>query len=316
MARFTFALLGAYLATGLVACSSDDSTSPSQNAPDGSSSNTTMTTGGGSAGSGGGGGGSMNNSDASTGAAGSGSAGSGGGGGGSMNNSDASTGAAGQDTTEAATTPPVDAAKLGDADAQGDSGARSRKDYQCNLVMGVSVTYDWFTSGFEAGVDNNRWEAMAPSQALVSFIQMWNDPSNQLWSMAKVSPCTQHPDAPDRVIFTGVNWDYKTAAEWVTQLEKMVSTLQAKFPAVKEIDLMTMLRAPNNVSCGSTETVVQPFIDEASATVAGKHPGLVEIAPKFYAPNCNVFTGGGPHFTDQGKQTIAKVYSDYYAQEP
>jgi hypothetical protein len=214
-------------------------------------------------------------------------------------------------------TPPLDGAALGDVTTQGDSGsARSKKDYQCNLVLGVSVTYDWFTSGFENGVDGSRWEAMAPSQALVSFIQMWNDPANQLWSMAKISPCTQHPDAPDRVIFTGVNWDYKTADEWVPQLDKMVKTLQMKFPTIKEIDLMTMLRAPNNMSCGSTETVVQPFIDDAIATIAAKYPGLVEISAKFYAPSCTVFTGGGPHFTDMGKMTIAKLYSDYYAKEP
>jgi hypothetical protein len=157
---------------------------------------------------------------------------------------------------------------------------------------------------------------MASATANISFIQMWNDPMSQLWSMAKLSPCTQHADTPDRAIFTGVNWNYTTAAEWVTQLDNIVKTLQMKFPGIKEIDLMTMLRAPNNMSCGSTETVVQPFIDEAIVTVAAKYPGLVEIAPKFFAPSCAVFTGGGPHFTDTGKQTIAKLYSDYYAKEP
>jgi hypothetical protein len=70
------------------------------------------------------------------------------------------------------------------------------------------------------------------------------------------------------------------------------------------------------MSCGSTETVVQPFIDTAIATVASNHPGLVQVAPKFFAPSCNVFTGGGPHYTDAGKMVVAKVYSDYYSQEP
>jgi hypothetical protein len=291
MGKLTGAILGACLAAGMVACSSDDSSSPPANNMTGSSgsggTSTTTTTGGGTAGSGGG----MSVADSAA--------------------PEPESGAGG-----ASSTPPVDAAGLGDAAAQGDSGARSKKDYQCNLIMGVSVTYDWFTGGFENGVDGSRWEGMAPSQADVSFIQMWNDPNNQLWSMAKLSPCTQHPDAPDRVIYTGVNWTYTTAAEWVTQLDKMVKTLQMKFPTVKEIDLMTMLRAPNNMSCGSTETVVQPFIDDAVATVAAKYPGLVEVSPKFYAPSCDVFTGGGPHFTAAGKVTIAKLYSDYYANEP
>jgi len=225
---------------------------------------------------------------------------------------------AGSPSNEAAVSSPMDAATLGDVVvAPGDaSGMRSKKDYLCNIVIGTSVVYDWFTSGFENGVDGSRWEGLAPSQALMSFIQMWNDPNSQLWTMAKQSPCTEHAATPDRAIFGGVNWDYTTAAEWVTQLDAIVKMLQLKFPGIKEIDLMTMLRAPNNMSCGSTETVVQPFIDQAIATVAAKYPGLVEIAPKMYAPDCNVFTGGGPHFTTAGKATIAKLYSDYYAKEP
>ncbi len=218
--------------------------------------------------------------------------------------------------TEAASTLPLDAAALGDVLGQGDGGTRSKKAYLCNVVMGDSVTYDWYTGGFENGVDGSRWEAMAPTQSGLSFIQLWNDPQNQLWTMAKISPCTQHADTPDRAIFLGVNWVYTTAAEWVTQLDAIVKLLQVKFPGIQEIDLKTMLRAPNNVSCGSTETVVQPFIDEAIATVAAKYPGLVEIAPKMFAPSCNVFTGGGPHFTAAGKQTVAMLYSDYYAKEP
>jgi hypothetical protein len=82
---------------------------------------------------------------------------------------------------------------------------------------------------------------------------------------------------------------------------------------------MTMLRAPNNTmgtGCTSTEDVVQPFIDTAIQTVVANHPKLVRAAPKFYAPSCDVFTGGGPHFTDAGKTTIAKVYGDSYSKEP
>lgn len=219
---------------------------------------------------------------------------------------------------EDASTALVDAAAAGDVVVvPGDAGgARSKKAYLCNLVIGTSVVYDWFTSGFETALDGNRWEGLASPQAGMSFIQMWNDPMSPLWSMAKVTPCTQQANAPDRVIFQGVNWEYTTAAQWVTQLDAIVKLLQVKFPGIKEIDLMTMLRAPNNMTCGNIESVVQPFVDEAITTVAAKYPGLVEIAPKMFAPSCNVFTGGGPHYTDAGKQTIAKLYSDYYVKEP
>jgi len=109
------------------------------------------------------------------------------------------------------------------------------------------------------------------------------------------------------------------AAEWVTTLDTFVKTVQAKFPSVVEIDLMTMMRAPNNMmtaACSNVEDVVQPFIDEAFQTIVGKYPKLVRAAPKVFAPDCGVFTGGGPHLTDAGKTTIGKVYGELYAKEP
>lgn len=200
----------------------------------------------------------------------------------------------------------------------GEAGANPppAKSFLCNLLIGTSVQHDWFGSGFEAGVDDSRWEALAPAQARISFIQTWADPNSSLWTMAKMSPCQANAENPDRVIFVGVNWEYTTAAQWVTQLEAVVGVLEAKFTNLREIDLMTMLRAPGNVSCGSVETVVQPFVDEAIQTVATNHPALIRISPKTYAPSCDVFTGGGPHFTADGMKTVAKLYSDYYAAEP
>jgi len=76
----------------------------------------------------------------------------------------------------------------------------------------------------------------------------------------RTSPCAMNADDPDRVIFTPVNWDYTSAAQWVPQLEAALATIQMKFPHLKEIDLMTMLRSPGNKSCGSSESVVQPFL--------------------------------------------------------
>lgn len=175
------------------------------------------------------------------------------------------------------------------------------------------MTYDWFTAGFETYVDDARWEAMAPSQPLMAFVEVWADPNGPVWKLPRISPCARNAANPDRVIFTGVNWQYTTAAQWSTQLEAVVKVLQVKFPGVKEIDLMTMLRAPNNVSCGNNETVVQPFIDEAIQVVATGSKLLVHAAPKFHAPSCAVFAGGGPHFTAAGRMAIAKLYGEHYS---
>lgn len=197
----------------------------------------------------------------------------------------------------------------------GDTGVAG-SEFLCNQVMGVSVTGDWFTSGFETAVDDGRWQAVFKLHA---YIDLWADPSDPLWSTATVSPCTQAANEPDRILFTGVQWGYTTAQEWTTAFTAVVENLKARYPSVQRIDLLTMLRAPNNQRCdasSSTETVVQPFIDEAIAAVAAAYPGFVTAAPKFYAPSCDVFLNGGPHFTPEGMAAVAKVYADYYADEP
>ncbi|MFL5303963.1 MAG: hypothetical protein ACJ8F1_02070 [Polyangia bacterium] len=202
--------------------------------------------------------------------------------------------------------------------ANGGSGFSNPKSYACNLVLGVSITHDWFVGGFETSVDDAKWEAMAPDATGMAFVETWADPNGATWSFPKLSPCATNSMQPERVIFTGVNWTYTTAAQWVTALEGFVGTVQKKFPSVREIDLMTMLRAPGNMmgpGCTSTEDVVQPFIDTAIQTVVANHPQLVRAAPKFYAPSCDVFTGGGPHLTAAGKSVVAKIYGDSYAAE-
>jgi hypothetical protein len=97
-----------------------------------------------------------------------------------------------------------------------------------------------------------------------------------------------------------------------------VETFKSKYPAVREIDLMTMLRAPNNQVCGdpnvgeTNEQVVNPFIDDALAAVGAKYPKLVRVLQKFYAPSCAVFQTNSPHFADGQAAVIAKVYRDYF----
>jgi hypothetical protein len=188
------------------------------------------------------------------------------------------------------------------------AGSKDRG-YTCTQVIGVSVTGDWFGAGFESGNDDDRWQALTRTHA---FVELWGDPKDPVWSEPVVSPCAKNSTKPDRVIFTGVNWQLKTVDEWTAALTKAVRAIKSKYPSVKRIELLTMLRAPGNKSCGSFMTVVEPAVDEAVAKVAAAFPKLVTIAPKFEAPNCEVFTKGGPHFTPQGMATVANVYAAHY----
>jgi hypothetical protein len=183
--------------------------------------------------------------------------------------------------------------------------------FVCTQVMGVSVTADWFGAGFEEGLDGSRWQAVTRQHA---FVQLWADPKSDLWSIPPVSPCAARAGDPDRVLFTAVNWEYKTADEWAAALEKVVGTLRQKYPGLRRIELLTMLRGPGNATCGDPRSVVQPFVDEAVTRVASAHPDIVRVGPKLEAP-CDLFLKGGPHFVAAAMPAVARIYRAHYTAE-
>lgn len=201
-------------------------------------------------------------------------------------------------------------------DATTSNDVAASESFVCTQVMGLSVTGEWYAGGFETAVPDGHWQAITLSHA---YVDLWADPTNTVWTTPVTSPCTVNPGNPDRVLFTGCNWEYTTEAEWTTALTTVVTNLTAKYPALKRIELLTMLRAPGNQSCPDAlnkETIVAPYIDTAIAKVVAAHPELVIAAPKFEAPNCEVFILGGPHFTPDGQAEVAKVYSAHYASKP
>jgi hypothetical protein len=185
--------------------------------------------------------------------------------------------------------------------------------YQCNLVLGVGVTKEWFEAGFEQRVDDSRWEVIVKPH---TSLKQWAEPDDPVWSLAPASPCTSHATDPDRVLFTGMEWSYTTAEEWVEQLSRVVNTLRARYPGLRRIDLLTMIRAPRNASCGNAMSTVQPFIDRAVETVSTRFGDLVRPGPKLEVKSCDVFKDGGPHFTAEGRAVVAQMIGDYYAREP
>jgi hypothetical protein len=187
------------------------------------------------------------------------------------------------------------------------TAATAQDTFLCTQIMGVSVTGDWFGAGFEHGIDGSRWQALWRSHA---FVDLWADRASDLWSMQPQSPCAQRADNPDRVIFTGVNWEYKTREAWEEKLSAVALAIRNRYPGVRRIDLLTMLRGPDNRTCGSPMTVVEPYVDEAIAAVVARFSGLVFAGPKVVAESCDVFTKGGPHFTDPGMAAVARLYRE------
>jgi len=208
--------------------------------------------------------------------------------------------------TSSVTAPQHGAGPLREATAETSS-------FRCNLLLGVAATSEWFEAGFERVVDDKRWESITKPH---TSIEQWGDPQDSVWSLAPNSACTEGASSPERVLFTAMNWEYTSKSEWEAGLDNVVRAIRAHFPSVHTIALLSMIRAPGNVSCGNAMSVVAPFVDEAIGAVAAKSPKQVRVGPKFEALNCEMFKNGGPHFTESGRQIIAQQLGEYFAHEP
>jgi len=98
-------------------------------------------------------------------------------------------------------------------------------------------------------------------------------------------------------------------------LSAVVNVIQHKFPHARTIELLTMVRAPGNLSCGNSMGVVAPFIDQAILAVTRRYPELVRAGPRFEVGRCDLFKNGGPHFTSDGSATVAKTIAAHYARQ-
>ena len=167
--------------------------------------------------------------------------------------------------------------------------------YACTEVVGVSVTADWFMAGFKDMLGSDKWQLRAQEHA---YIELWSNVKSPLWTMNVVSTCPKKTK-PDRVLFTAVNWGFKTREEWENALLAVIKAIKERHFSVKRIELLTMLRGPKNQSCGDDKTIVDEMIDLAIESMVNAHEGLVVAGPKLEAPSCTVFLKGGPHLTEK-----------------
>jgi hypothetical protein len=169
-------------------------------------------------------------------------------------------------------------------------------------VIGLTITAEWYGAGFEQLVDDARFQARTRPH---TFVDQWAEATHAAWSEPITSPCTQGSASPDRVVLFAANWKLESQADWTKVLEAFVATAKQRYPQLKALELFTVLRGPQNQTCGDPKSVVDPMIDAAIASVADAHPELVHAAPKLEASDCSVFEKGGPHFTPEGRKLVA-----------
>jgi hypothetical protein len=164
---------------------------------------------------------------------------------------------------------------------------------------------------------DGRWQLKARQSG---YITEWSNPDSDFWNQPVQSPCANGSASPDHVVLTILSWRpacCTTQAEWEAQVTRAVTTLQARYPGVKRIDLMTVIRSPGNRPCPAPpvpgEYVAMPQeLDDGLAAVASRFPGLVFVAPRFEAPSCEAFQGGGPHLTATGNADVARAIAAHF----
>jgi hypothetical protein len=200
----------------------------------------------------------------------------------------------------------------------GAGGTAAPTSFVCNQVTAMTLTREWYEAGFEGVVPSARWQLKAREHG---YITEWSNPASDFWNEMIESPCAQGSTAPDHVVLTVLSWAPAccvTQPQWQTQINGAINNLTAKYPSLRRIDLMTVIRGPGNALCPTApavgETIViPPELDQALAAAAVQFPDLVFVAPKFEAPDCAAFSGGGPHLTSAGNAAVAAVIGAYFA---
>jgi hypothetical protein len=181
------------------------------------------------------------------------------------------------------------------------------KDFVCNQVIGLRATEQWYAAGFEDdGVDGAHWQAKTQ---LGAYIEKWADPANAVWDQPLTSPCTTGADNPDRVIFVAFSPPTMTEPQWEDLLTKDLATIRAKYSAVKEIDVMSMVRSPGNQPCpGNTDPLVMiyPYIDQAIAAAVERAGPIARVGPQIALASCDDFSLNDTDFTPAAAAAVAR----------
>lgn len=226
----------------------------------------------------------------------------------------------------------------GGASAGTGGAATAPTNFTCTEYLGLLTTNEWYSQGFEKdGVDGTKWELKYHHYG---YVNTWADPTSVFWDdmgdsfdLAKgsplQSPCAASSTAPDRLVFAALDWEMSTEDQWVTALEAALVTFKAKYPSLRWVDLMTMIRCPQNQKCnpkenygaganmdaGRQDCYVPPFEDSAIAKVAAAHPDFVGVGPQVEALTCKSPVDGA-HLDAASNQHAAQLIATYYAAHP
>lgn len=176
--------------------------------------------------------------------------------------------------------------------------------FTCSHVLGLLSTGEWYNAGFEDGLNDGEGDHWEGTFVHYGYVNIWADPTSYTWvGPTTSSNCTVGSDAPDRLLYQAVSWELTSQELWEAQLETALDVIIANYPSAVRIDLMTLIRCPDNGYCHDDDPPLdyQPgynmdatkqdchipdFVDAALLSMESKYPGLVKVTPKFEAHAC------------------------------
>jgi hypothetical protein len=185
--------------------------------------------------------------------------------------------------------------------------------FACTEVMGLLTTGEWFKAGFLDALGPDLAPKWGGRFAHYGYVYEYANPESYVWTPTPVGgvnnvqivKCAAGSEAPDRIVYQAWSWQLTTEKDWVDNLTAAIKTIRAKRPSAKRIDLMTIIRSPQNGWCHTTTPPLRPplgpgtdheatlqdshvpdYVDPAFAKVAAAYPDLVSVAPKFEAHAC------------------------------
>jgi len=224
---------------------------------------------------------------------------------------------------------PAGASGTSGSSGGGQGGGGGSGPFTCNLMVGPSPMYQFFSGGFLTypGIDATRWELIWVAG---HYTNAWAMPGDPAWNTTVSHPCAHGSATPDRVIFMATQWTENTANEWETDFDGIIKNIRTKWPAVKRIELMPSTSTPGDTPCPGngpekSETMIPAYGYEAIDAMPANYPGLVFSTPHFEVPSCSDFIndGGGPQYAPNATATtgpaileVAGVFGAYYAAHP
>jgi hypothetical protein len=224
------------------------------------------------------------------------------------------------------------------AGSGGAGGTPYNGPFTCSMYIGAYLSMEWWNAGFEDKVDGDKWQLKWHHHGHVTE---WAKPDSPFWADSGnpnddsqgspiQSACKENSNAPDRIVFLAISWALTTKDAWVTALKADVANIKAKYPSVKHVDIMTMVRCPNNMQCnpnqqygvegsdttaGMQDCQVMPYTDEAIAQVIAEDPSYLALGPQFEMTMCNP-SHDGAHMTGTDNGITAQKIADFYNAKP